>query len=78
MRVIGGVVCLALAALGCGDNNKPEGGQPASRSPGAPASVGGSQVAHSKSFMLVTNVASGHAPIAKSASFVHKSGVGGE
>ncbi len=44
---------VVLIAAGCGDNHTPEG---STRPTPASSSVGGSQVSHSKSFMLVTNV----------------------
>jgi hypothetical protein len=69
------VLVLSLAA-GCGDNLRPE-SSPATQSPG-PAAVGGSQVAHSKSFMLVTNISTEHAAIAKSSKHTVKPGMGGE
>jgi len=83
MRVIGVVVSLALAAIGCGDNITPPGtpgdsNPPASKSPSATSTMGGAQVSHSNSFMLVSSVSNEHAELKKSQSFILKSGVGGD
>jgi hypothetical protein len=57
---------LALAA-GCGDNRGSDREPLQTKSAAsATSSVGGSQVAHSKSFMLVTSIATGDAQIARS------------
>lgn len=70
---------LAAALLGCGDNLKPPStDQPAGVVASATASVGGGTVAHSKSFMLVTRVATSDAHIAKGGSVTLKPGVGGQ
>ena len=68
---------LSLGVAACGDNIVPE-GSPTKNSPSATSAVGGSQVSHSKSFMLVTSVAAEHAPISKSTKFTLKPGMAGE
>ncbi|HEY4183128.1 MAG TPA: hypothetical protein VGM90_40170 [Kofleriaceae bacterium] len=75
MRFARVLLVLTLAAAGCGDNTGAD--SPTTKQAGATSAVGGSQVSHSKSFMLVTSVASGHSQIAKSKDFVNKPGVGG-
>jgi hypothetical protein len=77
MKVSLAAVVLALFVAGCGDNIVPE-GSPTKNSPSATSAVGGSQVSHSKSFMLVTSVAAEHAQVMKSTKFTIKPGVGGE
>jgi hypothetical protein len=78
MRLLGAFVVLAFG-VGCGDNIVPENGslKPKS-SPSATSSVGGSQVSHSKSFMLVTSVAAGDAKVQRNSKQVLQPGVGGE
>jgi len=75
MNWVRAVVVMAVAAAGCGDNLGTD--APSQRVAGATSSVGGSQVSHSKSFMLVTSVATGHSQVATSNHFVNKPGVGG-
>lgn len=58
---------LVLVAA-CGDNIRPPEGADFA-SPAASSSMGGSQVARSKSFMLVTSVAMNDQPVASSDSF---------
>ncbi len=72
MKLFRAVALLAFVVAGCGDNYIPEG----TSSPSGFSSVGGSQVAHSKSFMLVTRV--GTSPQATSTSRTHtlESGLG--
>lgn len=77
MRWVHTCFAFALAAAGCGDN-KVTVDEPPAKAVGATSSVGGSQVAHSKSFMLVTSIATGHAQVATSNSFINKPGVGGQ
>jgi hypothetical protein len=78
MRTIQILAVLALAAGGCGDNDKPQ--DVSFTSPagaGGASSVAGSQVAHSKSFTLVTNVSAAHQTPAQSASFKMTPAMGG-
>lgn len=73
MRLSRTVLILVLAAAGCGDNNDPPN---ATGSPSAGfSSVGGAQVAHSKSFMLVTSVSSSNQPISKNSTLTLKPGL---
>ena len=70
---------LSLALWGCGDNRRPpETDQPAGIVPQATASVGGGSIAHSKSFMLVTRVATNDAHVAHGGGVILKPGVGGQ
>jgi hypothetical protein len=71
------VVIGSFALAACGDNLVPETG-PATKSPLATTAVGGSQVSHSKSFMLVTNVSAEHSQVAKASKHTIKPGVGGQ
>ena len=72
------VMVMSLAAAGCGDNLTIDESAPKARTPGSSATAGGTSVSHSKSFMLVTSVSTGHSQIAKSPNFVSKAGVGGQ
>jgi len=70
---------LSLAVLGCGDNLKPAAtDQPAGAVAEATVSVGGGTVAHSKSFMLVTRVATGDAHVAHGGGVTLKPGLGAQ
>ena len=78
MRLLSVLVLLAFGA-GCGDNITRENGRMTSASsPSATSSVGGAQVAHSKSFMLVTSVSAGDVKVQRNAQHVLRPGVGGE
>lgn len=76
MKLSGLFLVLSLA-VGCGDNLGPE-SPPVAKSPIATSAVAGSQVSHSKSFTLVTNVSTEHSAIAKSAKHTIKPGVGAQ
>lgn len=71
------VMVLALAA-GCGDNIVPDSAPKPKTVPAASSSVGGSQVSHSKSFMLVTTVSTGDVKIQRNSKHVLQPGAGGE
>lgn len=74
MKICRVIAVLTLVVAGCGDNLRPE-----STSFNAPAgfsSVGGSQVAHSKSFMLVTSVSTSPQSVAKNRNVKLTSGLG--
>lgn len=73
MRKIGALLVLSLVAAACGDNRP---GGPMHLSPAGTSMVGGSQVAHSKSFMLVTSVSSVNQPVASSSKNTLNSGLG--
>ena len=60
MRAFGAFIVIALAAVGCGDNIIPKSERYSER--GGFSSLSGAQVSHSKSFMLVSSVASAHEP----------------
>lgn len=71
------IVALTLVAAACGDNIRPPEGadfKPAS----AESSLGGAQVARSKSFMLVTSVSMSNQPVASSPSFTLKPKLGAQ
>ncbi len=78
MRLLGAFVVFAFAA-GCGDNLIPENGSMKPKSsPSATSSVGGSQVSHSKSFMLVTSVSAGDVKVGRNSKHVLQPALGGE
>ncbi len=78
MKFLGLFVALAIGAS-CGDNIVPDSDSAKPKSsPSASSSVGGSQVARSKSFMLVTSVSTGDAKIQRNSKHVLQPGVGGE
>jgi hypothetical protein len=78
MRLLGAFVALAFGA-GCGDNSVRDNDRVTpSTSPSASSSVGGSQVSHSASFMLVTSVSAGDVKVQRNAKHVLKPGMGGE
>lgn len=63
MKICRAIAVVAFIVAGCGDNERPE--STSFHSPAGFSSVGGSQVAHSKSFTLVTNVATSPQPVSK-------------
>lgn len=78
MKLLGVFVALAFG-VSCGDNIVPDNGTIKPKaSPSATSSVGGSQVSHSKSFMLVTSVSAGDVKIARNSKHVLQPAVGGE
>ena len=71
------VAVLAFIAAGCGDNIRPD--DTTVQEPGrGGASVGGGQVARSKSFLLVTSVATSPQHKSTSTSFNLRSGLGAQ
>lgn len=75
MRMLHSLAAIAVLAIGCGDNTKPD---TSPTTPTTVSSVGGSQIARSKSFVLVTNVSPFHASLAQSKSYSLKPALGGE
>jgi hypothetical protein len=73
MRLSRTLLVLVLAAAGCGDNHVPP--SATGNTSGGFSSVGGSQVSHSKSFMLVTNVSNVNQPISKNSTVTLKPGL---
>lgn len=71
------LLTVALVTAACGDNVRPPSGTDFS-SPPAESSVGGAQVARSKSFMLVTSVSMSNQPIASNSSFTLKPKLGAQ
>lgn len=74
MKMCRAIAVLALVIAGCGDNQLPE--STSFNSPSGFSSVGGSQVARSKSFMLVTSVSASPQPVSKNSTVTLKSGLG--
>lgn len=73
MRLSRTILILVLAAAGCGDNTHPP--SAAGNTTAGFSSVGGSQVSHSKSFMLVTNVSNTNQPVSKNSTVSLKPGL---
>ena len=71
------IIALALAAAACGDNIRPPDGADF-KAPSAESSVGGAQVARSKSFMLVTSVSMTNQPVASNGTFTLKPKLGAQ
>lgn len=76
MQIVRALALLTLLVAGCGDNLVPGGA--AYNAPAGTASVGGSQVARSKSFLLVTAVAASPQPASGNSTVTMKSGLGGQ
>jgi hypothetical protein len=70
-------LALALVTAACGDNIRPPAGADFA-SPHAESSVGGAQVARSKSFLLVTSVSMSNQPVASNGSFTLKPKLGAQ
>lgn len=68
------IALFALVVAGCGDNQRPA--STSYNAPGGVSSVGGSQVARSKSFTLVTSVSSSPQATSKNHSVTLTSGMG--
>ncbi len=78
MKLLCAFVALAVGA-GCGDNIIPDNGNMKPKSsPSTTSSVGGSQVSHSESFMLVTSVSTGDVKIQRNSKHVLQPALGGE
>jgi len=74
MRRVRALLAFSLITAACGDNHPPE--VPAHLAPAAAPVVGGSQIARSKSFMLVTNVSPLNQQVASNRTNTLKPGLG--
>jgi hypothetical protein len=75
MRMLHAFAAIAVLAIGCGDNTRRD---TSPTTPTTVSSVGGAQIARSKSFVLVTNVSPFHASPSNSKTYSLKPALGGE